>query len=205
MTDSMDLTEFLVTYYLAYCWYVILRAVLKPVSDNENGRPAQTSGEQSGSSSVRRQPTHSVSRDSTHACGQPLDEQDFLEGATEAFEIVLNAYVNKDLSILETFCSGEVVGSFASDLIRMQNEHQQLNLVLISVQPGRILATDVSDDVLEVTVAFDAEMIRSLDDSDCEAPDWSSIKAIETRDLWTFRRQPMGSSPRWKVVATRPG
>ena len=73
---------------------------------------------------------------------------------------------------------------------------------LVAIEQALITAASADRDVAVVTVRFEADIAAGTRNSDGEVIAGSLSDAVQTRDLWTFRRQMGSRDPNWLLIET---
>lgn len=129
---------------------------------------------------------------------------DFLGGARGAYEWILMAFENSDLSEVRPFLSDDVYEAFAS-VIEARNE-QGLTVEATFVGLSDIALKDAEFDETsreaELTVKFVGEITSVVRDNGGDIAEGSPSEIKRQRDIWTFARKMGADDPNWVLVAT---
>jgi predicted lipid-binding transport protein (Tim44 family) len=136
-----------------------------------------------------------------------FSEASFLEGARDAYTMVIQAFNRADRLMLETLLAPSVSKHFIQSLDQAAAAGHRAETVLVSVETpvwvrGHIAPTEDQGEVAFATLRFKAdhiELIRDASGAVIEG-DPSYVRSVE--DLWTFAHPVEASSPHWRVVAT---
>jgi predicted lipid-binding transport protein (Tim44 family) len=131
-----------------------------------------------------------------------FDVARFLEGAKAAYQVVLEAYWKGDLSALRPHVDDHVYDTFASAVDQRQKDGLVLDNRLVAVEQALITAASVERDLALVTVRFEADIAAVTRNRDGEVVAGSLSDAVQTRDLWTFRRIIGSRDPNWLLIET---
>ncbi|MBC6437790.1 MAG: Tim44 domain-containing protein [Rhodobacteraceae bacterium] len=128
----------------------------------------------------------------------------FLDGARDAYEMILMAFENGDVDGLRPFLADDVLETF-EDVIR-QREEQGLSIEANFVGIRELTLQDASFDrqtsTAEVTVRFVGELTSVVKNADGEVVEGDPNEINRQRDVWTFYRVMGRSDPNWTLVAT---
>lgn len=131
-----------------------------------------------------------------------FDEAGFLDGASRAYEMILTAFADGDLSPVEGFLGAEVTDGFAAAIVARGENNQQLVTQILRLDRPSLEDATVNDTTIELDVRFRAEIIsasfeagRDIGEDDLPAPTTSI-------DVWRFEGQ-RGSAPNWTLIATQ--
>lgn len=129
---------------------------------------------------------------------------DFLSGARGAYEWILMAFENGDLSEVRPFLSDDVYEAFAG-VIEARNQ-QGLKVEATFVGLSEIAMKDVEFDETsreaELTVRFVGEITSVVRDNAGDIVEGSPTEIKRHRDIWTFARKMGADDPNWVLVAT---
>jgi len=129
---------------------------------------------------------------------------DFLGGARGAYEWILMAFENGDLTEVRPFLSDDVYQAFAS-VIEDRNR-QGLTVQATFVGLSDITLKDAEFDETsreaELTVKFVGEITSVVRDNAGDVVEGSLSEIKRQRDIWTFARKMGADDPNWVLVAT---
>ncbi len=132
-----------------------------------------------------------------------FSEQQFVEGACTAFEIVLNAYSNHDIEALQTLLSEEVLNQFKSAIESREGSKQKLADVLIRIDKAEIVEIYVENKIAFITVEFTSQQINAVRDEKGEVIEGDANREVSVTDFWTFARNTTAKDPNWTLVQTK--
>jgi predicted lipid-binding transport protein (Tim44 family) len=136
------------------------------------------------------------------AADQSFDVSRFLEGAQAAYRMVLEAFWAGDLDKVRSHLDDHVYDAFASSLKQRNKEGLILDNRLVNIEQAVISAASLEHGVAFVTVRFEADIAAVTRNKDGEAVAGSMTDAVQTRDLWAFRRDLASKDPNWLLVET---
>ena len=129
-------------------------------------------------------------------------QQDFLNGARMAFEMIVEYFAKGDKDGLNPLLSAEVYKNFAAaiDARAEKGEHEETTLV--GIKSATIHDASLEGRTAYVTVKFVSEEVSVIRSADGEVVSGDPNKVIEAEDLWTFARNIESRDPNWQLVAT---
>lgn len=136
------------------------------------------------------------------AADPAFDVAAFLEGAKSAYRMILEAFWAGDLEPVKAHVDGEVLGTFAAAIAERQAAGHRLDNRLVAIEQAVIAAATLERSVATITVRFEADIAAVTRDSEGQVVAGSLSDAVQTRDLWTFRRDLGTSDPNWLLVET---
>jgi predicted lipid-binding transport protein (Tim44 family) len=128
----------------------------------------------------------------------------FLDGASSAYEMVVQAFSRGDESMLHSLTSEEVFGSFAAALAERKQREETLETTLVGFNSTKIVQARVERASGLIAVRFDAQFITFTRDRNGAVIEGDPNTPSNIVDIWTFARRNDASSPNWTLVATSP-
>ncbi len=136
------------------------------------------------------------------AADPSFDVAQFLEGAKSAYRMVLEAYWKGDLDPVKAHVDGHVLEAFAGAAAQREKEGLTLDNRLVAIEQAVIAEAALDHSVAVVTVRFEADIAAVTRNKDSEVVAGSLSDAVQTRDLWTFRRDITARDPNCILVET---
>ena len=113
----------------------------------------------------------------------------FIEGAKEAFKIIVEAFYNKKIDEVKNLISGEIYDNFIKATNSKKNEKKSFNVTSVNAS---ILKINVVNNYAKIKVKFSSNQEEKLD---------NKIKGSENlEDVWTFEKDMNANSQVWKLV-----
>jgi predicted lipid-binding transport protein (Tim44 family) len=131
-----------------------------------------------------------------------FDVAHFLEGAKSAYRMILEAYWKGDLETMKPHVDGHVYEAFAGAVTDREKEGLSLDNRLVAIEQALIAEAALEGSVATVTVRFEADIAAVTRNKEGEVVAGSLSDAVQTRDLWTFRRDITAGNPNWVLVET---
>ena len=122
-----------------------------------------------------------------------LDENfsfhNFIQGAKEAFKIIVESYNNKKVEEIKHLVSTEVYDNFQKAVDVKNNDYETFNISSVSAS---ILNIEVVKNYASIKIKFLSNQKVKLD---------NKIKNLENvKDIWTFKKDMTTNSLVWKLV-----
>ncbi|HET9811858.1 MAG TPA: Tim44/TimA family putative adaptor protein [Sphingomicrobium sp.] len=136
------------------------------------------------------------------AADPSFDVARFLEGAQGAYRMILEAFWSGDMDSVRSHSDDNVFKAFESSVKQRNKEGLVLDNRLVNIEQALISGATIENTVAFVTVRFEADIAAVTRDKDGEVVAGSMSDAVQTRDLWTFRRDIASSDPNWLLVET---
>lgn len=126
----------------------------------------------------------------------------FLEGAKAAYRLVLEAFWKGDLDTVKGHVDEHIYDTFAAAAAQRDKDGLKLDNRLVAIEQAVIAEASLERKVAVVTVRFEADIAAVTRDKDGTVVAGSLSDAVQTRDLWTFRRDISHGDPNWLLIET---
>ena len=136
------------------------------------------------------------------AADPSFDVARFLEGAKSAYRMVLEAFWKGDTETLRQFVDNHVFETFGSAIEDRKTQGLVLDNRLVAIEQALITHAQVDQRVAVVAVRFEADIAAITRNADGEVVAGSLSDAVQTRDVWTFRRTIGTADPNWLLIET---
>ena len=131
-----------------------------------------------------------------------FSENEFLQGASAAFTMILQAFAEGDLSQLRRLLGYDLFNEF-SEAIRERNaEGESLSIHVQSIEGASITDAELVDGIASVTVRFVSQQTRQYRSFEGDEIVDDEAPAGPIVDLWVFERDVQIADPNWKLVET---
>jgi predicted lipid-binding transport protein (Tim44 family) len=95
-----------------------------------------------------------------------------------------------------------VYETFAAAVEQRQKDGLKLDNRLVAIEQAVISEASAERNVAVLTVRFEADIAAVTRNAEGEVVAGSLSDAVQTRDLWTFRRDISSSDPNWQLIET---
>lgn len=136
------------------------------------------------------------------AADPTFDVAKFLEGAKAAYRLILESFWKGDLEPSRSHVDDHVHDTFAAAVEQRQKEGLTLDNRLVNIDQAVISEASAERGVAIVTVRFEADIAAVTRNAQGEVVAGSLSDAVQTRDLWTFRRDTSSRDPNWVLIET---
>ncbi len=129
---------------------------------------------------------------------------EFLQGARQAYEMILMAFEKGDIDDVRAFLSDDVDEAFSSVIEQRKADGLTIHADIVGVRETSLVDATFDRDTGEgeVTVRFVAEMTSVVKNAEDEIVEGSPTEIKRQRDVWSFSRVMGSDDPNWKLVAT---
>jgi len=136
------------------------------------------------------------------AADPSFDVARFLEGGKAAYRMILEAFWKGDLDTLRPHVDQDVYDAFAGAVADREKNGLTLDNRLVAIEQVVIAEAALDHSVAVVTVRFEADIAAVTRNREGEVVAGSLSDAVQTRDLWTFRRDIASRDPNWLLIET---
>jgi len=136
------------------------------------------------------------------AADSSFDVARFLEGAKSAYSMILEAFWKGDLDTLRTHVDAHVYEAFAGAVEQRQKDNLTLDNRLVAIDQAVISEATLERGIAVLTVRFEADIAAVTRNAEGQVVAGSLSDAVQTRDLWTFRRDTGARDPNWTLIET---
>ena len=136
------------------------------------------------------------------AADSSFDVAHFLEGAQAAYRMILEAFWAGDLETMRPHVDGDVYKTFADAVAERDEKGLKLDNRLVLIEQAVIAEATLEKTAAVVTVRFESDIAAVTRNAEGEVVAGSLSDAIQTRDLWTFRRDLATRDPNWLLIET---
>jgi predicted lipid-binding transport protein (Tim44 family) len=136
------------------------------------------------------------------AADPSFDVARFIEGAKAAYRMILEAFWKGDLDAIRPHVDDHVYATFAAAVEQRQKDGLKLDNRLVEIDQAVIAEASAERDLAVLTVRFEADIAAVTRNAEGEVVAGSLSDAVQTRDLWTFRRDMSSRDPNWKLIET---
>jgi len=131
-----------------------------------------------------------------------FDPRGFVQGARQAFEMIVSAFAQGDTRSLKPLLSSEVYDRFAGAIRQREENKEKLETGLVGFEKSEIVAAEMRGSEARVTVRFVSEQINVTRDREGLIVDGNPNEVTRITDVWTFARDTRSADPNWLLVAT---
>ena len=132
-----------------------------------------------------------------------FDEAGFLDGAARAYEMILTAFADDDLTSVRDFLGAEVAAGFEAAIAARQASGQKLETRILRLDRPALDDAEVEGDKVRLDVRLRAEIISAAHAVDSPLDEDSLPPPTTSVDIWSFEGTHNSATPNWQLVATR--
>lgn len=136
------------------------------------------------------------------AADSSFDVAGFLEGARAAYRLVLESFWKGEIDAIRPHVDAHILDTFAAAVEDRTAQGLKLDNRLVAIEQAVISDVSLTKSMAEVTVRFEADIAAVTRDAEGAVVAGSMSDAVQTRDLWTFRRDLSSPDPNWLLIET---
>jgi predicted lipid-binding transport protein (Tim44 family) len=136
------------------------------------------------------------------AADPAFDVARFLDGAKAAYKLLLEAFWKGDLEAVRPHMDPHVYETFEGAIEQRKKDGLKLDNRLVAIEQAVISAASLERSVALVTVRFEADIAAVTRNAEGQVVAGSLSDAVQTRDLWSFRRDLSTRDPNWLLIET---
>ncbi|MBV18123.1 MULTISPECIES: Tim44/TimA family putative adaptor protein [Thalassospira] len=129
-------------------------------------------------------------------------QQDFLNGARMAFEMIVEYFAKGDKDALNPLLSAEVYKNFSAAIDARSEKGEHEETTLVGIKSATIHDASFEERTAYVTVKFVSEEVSVIRNAEGDVVSGDPNQVVEAEDLWTFARNTQNNDPNWQLVAT---
>lgn len=126
----------------------------------------------------------------------------FLDGAKQAYEMIVTAYAAGDRPLLKNLLEKDVFEGFQRAIADREAAGQTVDFTFVGLPKVEISEAEYDRKNILITVRFHAEVVSATRDKDGNLVEGNVDQVQTIADEWTFARNPKSRDPNWKVVTT---
>jgi predicted lipid-binding transport protein (Tim44 family) len=136
------------------------------------------------------------------AADPTFDVARFLEGAKSAYRLILEAFWKGDAEALRAHVDDHVYETFSDSIEQRKKDELTLDNRLVTIDQAVISEASAERGIAVLTVRFEADIAAVTRNAEGQVVAGSLSDAVQTRDLWTFRRDISSRDPNWVLIET---
>ena len=135
------------------------------------------------------------------ACRYPNIET-FLDGARQAYELIVRGYAQGDLSTCSYLLGDAVRETFTLDIASRQSREETSEMIFVGFRAFDIAGATLDQGLAHITVRIRAEMVSVTRDKQAHVISGQPGLIAETSETWTFESDVRTEKPNWLLIAT---
>jgi predicted lipid-binding transport protein (Tim44 family) len=132
-----------------------------------------------------------------------FDAGHFLDGAKQAYEMLVMAFAEGNRKVLKDLLSREVYDGFSAAIADRESRGEQVDQSFVGIAKSNIVEAELKGQTAQITVKFFSQLISATRDRAGLVIGGDPQKIKEVTDIWTFARDAGARSPNWRLIATQ--
>ena len=132
-------------------------------------------------------------------------QKEFLEGAKIAYETIITDFSDNDNKLIKSkpLLSKKIQDQFNQALTERNSKGHFAEITFIGVNSADIKEHKKTNNILNVTVNFVAEIITCIKDKNKKIISGDPEKVKKVYDTWKFSKDSRSTSPNWLLIETQ--
>ena len=130
-------------------------------------------------------------------------KQKFLNGAKEAYEMIVTSFAKGDKNVLKPLLNKEIYQNFSDEIDNRKKENIKSELTFVGVKSAKIKNFEKKDNIYTFTVDFVSEIITCKKDKNNKVIEGNPDIIKTVNDVWKFSKNMWRSNPSWDLVETQ--
>ena len=127
---------------------------------------------------------------------------DFVAGATAAYEMIVSAYAEGDRKTLKGLLSREVYDGFVAAIDEREARGETVRSNFVGIEKASIIQAEMKGTEANITLRIISQLISATLDKDGEVIEGDLVEVTDVNDVWTFARDTRSRDPNWHLIAT---
>ena len=128
---------------------------------------------------------------------------EFLNGAKEAYEMIVTSFAKGDKNILKPLLNKEIYQNFSEAIDNRKKENIKSELTFVGVKSAKIKNFEKKDNIYTFTVDFVSEIITCKKDKNNKVIEGNPDRIKTVNDVWKFSKNMWSDNPNWYLVETQ--
>ena len=132
-----------------------------------------------------------------------FDPVQFMDGAKQAYEMIVTAFAEGNKKILKDLLSKDVYDGFDEAISGRESRGEQIDQSFVGINKADLVEAELKGGNAQITIKFISQLISATRDRSGEILAGDAQKITEVTDIWSFARDVNSSNPNWHLVATQ--
>jgi predicted lipid-binding transport protein (Tim44 family) len=133
-----------------------------------------------------------------------FDPKHFLDGAKQAYEMIVTGFAEGNRKVLKDLLSREVYDGFCEAIADRESRSEIIDQSFVGINRSNIVEAEIKGNVAQLTVRFVSQLISATRDKAGAVISGDPQRIKEVTDIWTFAREINARNPNWRLVSTQP-
>ena len=136
-----------------------------------------------------------------------FDPEQFVDGAKQAYEIIVTSFGEGNRKALRDLLSREVLEGFTLSMNERDARGERVEQNFVGINKADILEAEVKNGVANITMRFVSQLITATRDKSGTIVAGDPTRITDVTDIWTFSRDistaRARANPNWRLIATQ--
>ena len=128
---------------------------------------------------------------------------EFLNGAKEAYEMIVTSFAKGDKNILKPLLNNEIFQNFSNEIDHRKKENIKSELTFVGIKSAKIKNFEKKDNIYTFTVDFVSEIITCKKNKNNKVIEGDPDIIKTVNDIWKFSKNMWSNNPNWYLVETQ--
>ena len=131
-----------------------------------------------------------------------FNEKEFLEGAKNAFKIIIKSFSDSEIESLKPLLDYDLLNSFTKSISEREARQERQFSDVVSFKNFEIIKVNINDNLASITLKIVSEQIKYLVDKNDVLLEGNKDQSEIIKDKWVFERDISSTNPNWRLVET---
>ncbi len=131
-----------------------------------------------------------------------FNEEEFLEGAKNAFKIIIKSFSDSEIERLKPLLDYDLLNNFKKSISEREARQESQFSDVVSFKNFEIIKVNITENLASITLKIVSEQIKYLTDKNNVLLEGNRDQAEIIKDKWVFERDISSTNPNWKLVET---
>ena len=131
-----------------------------------------------------------------------FNEKEFLEGAKNAFKIIIKSFSDSEIESLKPLLDYDLLNSFTKSISEREARQERQFSDVVSFKNFEIIKVNITDNLASITLKIVSEQIKYLVDKNDVLLEGNKDQSEIIKDKWVFERDISSTNPNWRLVET---
>lgn len=131
-----------------------------------------------------------------------FEPKSFIEGASAAYEMIVEAYANGDLSDVRRFIDPAIAKDFELGIKAREDAGQRVELTFVGIETPEVVRAYRAGEEIRAEVKFISERVHAVLDADGNVVEGHPENPMRVAERWVFARPVRSRDPNWTLVQT---
>lgn len=133
---------------------------------------------------------------------ESFDPGHFLQGASRAFDMIVNAYTSGNKTLLKKLLTEDLYKTYEADIDQRQKEGKVLEILVHAIKKAMISDVEVRENLTRIAVTFHVSETVFTRDKNGDIIEGDPSEKEDVTDIWTFEQKTSTQDPTWYLAQT---